>query len=134
MHRLVGVGQQDWDHKVLKRFCGLFKYGFRSDHFGRKCLTLSTLYKNFSRHFEIVFLFFPENRLWSGCPTDIGLQLDKACLVLVAGNGRGGMFLFLLFFFTFIPVPLSSLPFSFISSSISFLPFSGRQHKRTYKG
>ena len=44
--------------------------------------------------------------------------------ILVEGKGRGGMFLFLLFF-TFIPVPLSSLFLSFISSSISsifFLP------------
>ena len=49
--------------------------------------------------------------------------------ILVVGKGRGGMFLFLLFL-TFIPVPLSSLSLSFISStlsSISFLPFSGRR-------
>ena len=32
-----------------------------------------------------------------GRPTDIGLQLGKACLV--AGKGRGGMFLFLLFLY-----------------------------------
>ena len=40
-------------------------------------------------------------------------------------------------FFTFIPVPLSSLFLSFISSTISsvfFLPFSGRRHKMTHKG
>ena len=40
-------------------------------------------------------------------------------------------------FFTFIPVPLSSLSLSFISSaisSVSFLPFSGRRHKMTHKG
>ena len=36
--------------------------------------------------------------------------------ILVAGKGRGGMFLFCLF--TFIPVPLSSLSLSFISSSL----------------
>ena len=56
--------------------------------------------------------------------------------ILVAGKGRGGMFL-LFCFFTFIPVPLSSLFLSYISStisSISFLPFSGRQHKMTHKG
>ena len=56
--------------------------------------------------------------------------------ILVAGKGRGGMFYFFCFF-TFIPVPLSSLSLSFISctiSSISFLPFSGRQHKMTHKG
>ena len=45
--------------------------------------------------------------------------------ILVAGKGRGEMFLFLLFLH-FVPVPLSSLSFSFISSTISFLPFSGR--------
>ena len=48
--------------------------------------------------------------------------------ILVAGKGRGGMFLFFCFF-TFIPVPLSSLSLSFISttmSSIFFLLFSGR--------
>ena len=40
-------------------------------------------------------------------------------------------------FFTFIPVPLSTLSLSFISStisSVSFLPFSGRWHKMTHKG
>ena len=56
--------------------------------------------------------------------------------ILVAGKGRGGMFLFLLFLslsflFLFLPYPSS-----FISAtifSISFLPFSGRQHKMTHK-
>ena len=32
----------------------------------------------------------------SGHPTDIGLQLDKACYPC-RGKGRGGMFLFLMF-------------------------------------
>ena len=56
--------------------------------------------------------------------------------ILLAGKGRGGCFYFFCFF-TFIPVPLSSLTLSFISStisSISFLPFSGRRHKMTHKG
>ena len=47
--------------------------------------------------------------------------------ILIAGKGSGGMIF--LCFFTFIPVPLSSLSFSYITStisSISFLPFSGR--------
>ena len=55
---------------------------------------------------------------------------------LVAGKGRGECFYFFCFFH-FIPVPLSSLSLSFISStisSISFLPFSGRRHKMTHKG
>ena len=48
-----------------------------------------------------------------GQPTDIGLQLDKVCYH-VAGKGRGGMFLFLMFsslsfLFLFFPVPLLHL-------------------------
>ena len=69
-----------------------------------------------------------------GRPTDIGLQLGKAA-ILVVGKGRGGCFYFFCFFI--IPVPLSSLSLSFVSStlsSISFLPFSGRRHKMTLKG
>ena len=68
-----------------------------------------------------------------GRPTDIGLQLGKACYPC---SRWGGCFYFFCFF-TFIPVPLSSLSLSFISSTISFiffLPFSGRQHKMTHKG
>ena len=55
--------------------------------------------------------------------------------ILVAGKGRGERFYFVCFF-PLIPVPLSSLSLSFIStiSSISFLPFSGRCHKMTHKG
>ena len=53
------------------------------------------------------------------CPTDIGLQLGRACYP-VAGKGRGVMFYFFCFF-TFIPVPLSSLSLSFISSAIYLL-------------
>ena len=70
----------------------------------------------------------------NGGPTDIGLQLGQA--ILVAGNDRGACFYFFCLF-PFIPVPLSSLSLAFISStvsSISFLPFSGRQHKMTHKG
>ena len=57
--------------------------------------------------------------------------------ILVAGMGRGGMFLNFFCFFSLIPVPLSSLFIFFISfniSSISFLPFYGRRHKKTHKG
>ena len=58
--------------------------------------------------------------------------------ILVAGKGRGGMFLFFCFF-TFIPVPLYSLSLTFISSTISspqlsLLPFSRRRHKMAHKG
>ena len=54
--------------------------------------------------------------------------------ILVAGKGSGECFYFFCFN-PFIPVPLSSLSLSFIStiSSISFLPFSGRWHKMTHK-
>ena len=77
----------------------------------------------------VVYLISP------GRPTDIGLQLERPA-ILVAGKGRGGMFYFFCFF-TIIPVPLSFLFLSFISStisSLSFLPFSGRRHKMTHKG
>ena len=52
-----------------------------------------------------------------GRPTDIGLQLGKACYVEV-GKGRGGMFLFLLFLpfhscSSFFPVPLFHLFYLF---------------------
>ena len=54
--------------------------------------------------------------------------------ILVAGKGKGGMFLFLLFLHfhscsSFFPVPLFHFWFSSTISSISFLPFSGRWHK-----
>ena len=69
-----------------------------------------------------------------------GVQLILAYIwsrpaILVAGKGRGECFYFFCFF-TFIPVPLSSLFLSFIStiSSISFLPSFGRWHKMTHKG
>ena len=52
--------------------------------------------------------------------------------VLVAGRIEGECFYFFCFF-SFIPVPLSSLSLSFISS-ISFLSFSERRHKMTHKG
>ena len=48
--------------------------------------------------------------------------------VFAAGNGRGGMFLFLLFLLIYL--------FSFLpcSSLWSLLSFSGRRHKMTHKG
>ena len=54
-----------------------------------------------------------------GSPTDIGLQLGRLA-ILVAGKGRGECFYFFCFFH-FIPVPLSSLSISFISSTIQSL-------------
>ena len=71
-------------------------------------------------------------------PGHRGVQLILAYnwarpVTLVAGKGRGGMFYFFCFF-TFILVRLSYLSLSFISSTISFLPFSGRRHKMTHKG
>ena len=81
----------------------------------------------------IVYLTSPER------PTDIGLQLGKACYIciLVAGKGRRGMFLFLPFLHfhsccSFFPVPLFHL--HYYISSISFLPFSVRRHKMTHEG
>ena len=63
-----------------------------------------------------------------GRPTDIGLELGLQI------KAEGKCFYFFCFF-AFIPVPLSSVSLSFISStisSISFLPFSGRRHKMTH--
>ena len=52
--------------------------------------------------------------------------------ILVIGKGIGGCFQFFCFF-TFILV-ISYLFLSFIFSTISFLPFSGRWHKMIHKG
>ena len=62
-----------------------------------------------------------------GCPTDIGLQWARP-VILVAGKGcglgvEGGGDIYYFCFFTFIPVPLSFLSLSFISSSIFFVSF-----------
>ena len=57
----------------------------------------------------------------TGHPKDIGLQLGKACYE-VEGKDRGESFYFFCFF-TFIPVPLSSLSHYFISSTISSISF-----------
>ena len=52
--------------------------------------------------------------------------------ILVAGKGRGQYFYFFSFF-PFIPVPILPCPsHSSPISFISFLPFSGRQHKMTH--
>ena len=62
----------------------------------------------------------------------LSVSSERMCTTLVnrleVGKGRGECFYFF-GFFTFIPVPPSSLSLSFISStisSISFLSFSGR--------
>ena len=55
--------------------------------------------------------------------------------ILAAGKGKGWILLFLLFLHfisLFLPCPLSFI--SSTISSISFLPFSRRQHKMTSKG
>ena len=64
------------------------------------------------------------------------LTVGQCLLSLFRVRVEGECFYFFCFF-TFIPVPLSSLSLSFISStlsSLSFLPFSGRRHKMTLKG
>ena len=64
------------------------------------------------------------------------LTVGQGLLSLKKVKVEGECFYFFCFF-PFIPVPLSSLFLSFISStisSISFLPFSGRRHKMTHKG
>ena len=63
------------------------------------------------------------------------LSVGQGLLSLQQVRVEGECFYFFCFF-TFIPVPLSPLFFSFISStisSVSLLPFSGRWHKLTYK-
>ena len=76
-----------------------------------------------------------------GCGLWLWHSLDFLLLffaILIAGKGEGNVFISSFFyFFPFIPVPLSSLALSFISStisSISYLPFSGRRHKMTHRG
>ena len=77
----------------------------------------------------------------SGISRHRGVQLILAYdwarpAILVAGKDIGECFHFFCFF-TFTPLPLSSLSLFFISStisSVSFLPFSGRRHKMTHKG
>ena len=53
--------------------------------------------------------------------------------ILVAGNGRRGMFLFLLSSLSFLLLFLHFRSLSSLLSSISFLPFSERRHKMTHK-
>ena len=72
-------------------------------------------------------------------PTDIDWLAYSwsTSAILEAGKGRGNVFISS--FSSFIHFPLSSLSLSFISSTIFSispvrLPFSGRQHKMTYKG
>ena len=73
--------------------------------------------------------------------TSLGFQLILAYswarpAILVAGKGRGGMFLFLLFlhfhsYSSFFPVSLFYLLYCLF---YLFSPFSGRRHKMTHKG
>ena len=85
------------------------------------------------------YFFYFCDQGWSGMAkvscilTHRGVQLILAYswarpAIRVAGKGRGECVFFFFFgFFPFILVPLSFLSLSFISFSISFLPFSGRQ-------
>ena len=70
-----------------------------------------------------------------GRPTDIGLQMDKSA-ILVAGKGRGGMFLFLLFLrfhscSSFFHIRLFHL-LCYLFYLLS--PFLWETHKMTHKG
>ena len=66
------------------------------------------------------------------------VQLTKSSTYIYLRKRECFFFFFYFFcFFPFIPVPLSSLPLSFNSSTISsifFLPFSWRRHKMTHMG
>ena len=68
----------------------------------------------------------------------VHLILANSCwtrpAILVAGKGRGGMVLFLLFLY--FHSCSSFFPITFISSTIffiSFLPYSGRRYKMTHR-
>ena len=85
-------------------------------------------------------IIYRSGRVWRGFRVSnvtgfvqLRLAYKWARPILVAGKCRGECFYFFCFF-TFIPVSLSPLSISFISSTISFLPFSGIRHKMTHKG
>ena len=59
-----------------------------------------------------------------GHTTEIGLQLGKACLLSLQQVRVEGDCFYFFCFFNFIHFPLSPLSLSFISSTISLLPFS----------
>ena len=61
------------------------------------------------------------------------LPVGQGLLSLKQVRVEGECFYFFCFF-TFTPVSLSSLSLSFISTTISSFPFSGRRHKMTHKG
>ena len=125
----------------------------RFEYSKQKPCSNSTWICPFDHSFKWVYarIFMQEEWGWSGVAKvsyilhQWGVQLilagswaRPAILVSGKGKGRGGMFYFFCFF-TFIPVLLSSLSLSFISSTISSifflpLPFSGRRHKMTHKG
>ena len=72
----------------------------------------------------------------TGVPNLYWLTVGQGLLSLQQVRAEGECCYFFCFF-TFIPVPLSSLFLSFIFSSISSIsifPFSGRWHKMTHKG
>ena len=105
-------------------------------------LTNTTLWENSADDkLMIIYLFFPDDIFCHvscviGASNWYWLTVGQGLLSMWQVRVEGEFFYFFCFF-TFIPVPLSSLSLSFISSalfSISFLPFSGRWHKMTHKG
>ena len=85
--------------------------------------------------------FIRGGRMWRRCRVSYATGAPMAyswarLAILIAGKGTGVCFHFFCFF-PFIPVALSSLSVSFVSSTISpisYLPFSGRRHKMTHNG
>ena len=94
---------------------------------------------NFFNFFFFFFFFFC-NSTYSLYPEHWIMQEPVYVLHLITYNAPlGGALVLLSFLFLFLPCPsLSSPLLSLLSlstiSSISFLPFSGRQHKMTHKG
>ena len=104
------------------------------------CLFISWWYP-FLHHMQNWYLMCGGGRVvWRCCVSYITgvsnwywLTIGQGLLSLEQVRVEAECFYFFCFFI-FIPIPLSSLSLSFISSSISFLPFSRRRHKMTHNG
>ena len=101
-------------------------------------LILLVTFRKF-QHFNLVSKIFQKLFKPLPCHKSIGKMLHAICISAVAVSLRWASCgpwasCYFFCFFTFIPVPLSSLSLSFISTTISCLPFSGRWHKMTHKG
>ena len=112
------MGKQCWSQAVLES--GSWGHSvLQTPALVTSILFIATKVSGILRHWGVQLYWFP---------------VGKAS-ILLAGKGRRGMFLFLLFLHfhscsSFFPVPL----FHLLYYSISFLLFPGRRHKMTHKG